>query len=236
MLVVPEAFFGTGKLARLLFDVIILSRIAGIRFALTYELPLPAQGRGKAPGPICDAAMRELEESSGAAKAEIEKLLAYDTEMIEGFKHISTMNLQAHKLGVIENRDQGWMGEVKAIKPADMKGLKQAALVIVPPLGFGPARKRYFLGAPSASLEFAKAWKAQKLITFCNKADFKRLPKPSFLVDEAQQLAKKTRSYSLRNLLELGIDAVEGGVDRVHLISEIGDNGLLPELLISNYP
>lgn len=235
VLLAPGAFFGTGKLARLLFDVTILSRIAGIKFALTYELPPPLTGQGSGAGPISDAAMRELENAASAAKTEIEKLLAYDTEMIEGIKHTSTMNLEAHRRGVVKQRDLGWRGEVKAIKPADMKGLKQAAIVIVPPLGFGPGRRRYFLGAASAALAFAKAWKAHKLIAFCKKADFSRLAAPSYVVNEAKKLAQETGSRSLKSLLEMGVAALDGGVDRVHLISESGDNGLLPELLTSNY-
>ncbi len=245
VLAIPGSFFGSVKLAQLLFDVIMLSRTAGLRFALTYDALgranqlLAADGKpelGHDSGPIPPAFLAQLQRASMEAKDEIEKLLAQDIEGIQGIGLTATLKLPAYAVGVVDGLDYGLRGVIKELPAKDSGKLDKAEVIIIPPLGRGHGKQEYHLDELQAARSVAQAWDADKIVAFCPAEDFKILAEQSYTLMEIRQLVPQARGPAMLRLLKMGVQALEDGIERVHLISEAGADGLLPELLTSNYP
>lgn len=137
----------------------------------------------------------------------------------------------------VNGKDIGYVGDVREVNPDLIDTLLENDFVpIIAPIGLGDDFKSYNINADDAACAIAKALKAEKLAFMTDIEGVCKDPKdPSTLLsvltlDEANQLIED--GYigggmlpKIRNC----IDAVEGGVSRVHILDGRKEHCLLLE-------
>jgi amino-acid N-acetyltransferase len=133
-------------------------------------------------------------------------------------------------LGIIDGVDMQRSGRVRSVDAKAIKPLLERHIILLSNLGYSKSGEIFNLPAEELGREVASALSAEKLIYFNN--DFIRDP----LTDQfssAECLAymqQNTVSDSLKSLLDYAATALSKGVDRVHIIDDNLDGGLLQEL------
>lgn len=133
-------------------------------------------------------------------------------------------------LGIIDGVDMQYSGKVRSIDAESINQLLENHVVLLSSLGYSKSGESFNLPAEEVATEVASALQAEKLIFFND--DFIKNP----LTDQfstAQCLEFLQRgdiSNQLASLLSNAVTAIRQQVNRVHIIDETLDGGLLQEL------
>lgn len=133
-------------------------------------------------------------------------------------------------LGIIDGVDMQRSGKVRAINASAIDQLLEQHLVLLSNIGYSKSGEMFNLPAEELATQMAIALKAEKLIFFNH--DFIKNPlSDQFSTSECEQfLQQQDISENLKSLLQQAISAVKNQVDRVHIIDDNLDGGLLQEL------
>ena len=134
--------------------------------------------------------------------------------------------------------DLGWVGEVVAVDPLLINTLAGSGhVVVISPIGVGPEGHAYNINADHAAGHIAAAVGAAKIVNLTNVAgllgdpqDPESLISSLSLVEARQMLSSGAVSSGMIPKLEGCIIALEGGVQRAHLIDGTLSHSLLMEL------
>ena len=190
-----------------------------------------------------------VKESIGRVRVEIEALLSMglpNSPMANAAIRVASGNfVTARPIGVIEGIDLMHTGEVRKIDTAVVRSrLEQGELVLLSPLGYSPTGEIFNLTLENVAAEAAIALKAEKLIFLMDTAGIEtKRPGSSetlllreLTVAEGKTLLKEFASKTAKLpddtqlYLPFAVEACEGGVSRVHLISRHVDGAVLQEL------
>ena len=133
-------------------------------------------------------------------------------------------------LGILDGVDMQYSGKVRAINAQAIDQLLDQHIVLLSNIGYSKSGELFNLPAEELACEMAIALQAEKLIMFNH--DFIRNPlTDQFSTAECEAfLQQPDLPESLRPLLKLAIKAVKQRVERVHIIDQNLDGGLLQEL------
>lgn len=133
-------------------------------------------------------------------------------------------------LGIIDGVDMQHSGKVRAVDAESIDRLLDQHIVLLSNIGYSKSGELFNVPAEELATEVAIALQAEKLIFFNN--DFISHPlTDQFSTAECEAFAEQDDiSENLKALLGQAIRAVNHKVDRVHIIDDSLDGGLLQEL------
>ena len=133
-------------------------------------------------------------------------------------------------LGIIDGIDMQHSGKVRSINTDDIHQLLSRHVVLLSNLGYSKSGEVFNLPAEELATELAIALKAEKLIFF-NDSFIQNPLTDQFSTTECEDfLSQDDIATNLKSLLQHAISAVKKSVQRVHIIDESLDGGLLQEL------
>ena len=141
-----------------------------------------------------------------------------------------------HKIDIPENSDLGYVGEVQEINPEIVKVLESKDVIpIIAPIGAGEDGTTYNINADHAAGKIAGALRAAKLILLTNVDGI--LDKERKLISSVtkKQAAELIRSGTINSgmipKVMCALEALEEGVEKVHIINGTVKRALILELL-----
>src|SRR2546423_3910196 len=162
-------------------------------------------------------------------------------EILEGLsahdlRAACTNALISHPMGIIQGVDHLFTGKIERVDTELLQTLLSQGIVpVVPPLGFDGDGKTYRVNSDSVAVAIADALKATKLIFITSLDGIFRQGRliRQILVADLDTVLAKDRSEILPEMLSKAIHAsaaCKAGVQRVHIINGIVDEGLLAEV------
>ncbi len=138
---------------------------------------------------------------------------------------------------LVNDRDIGYVGEVREVNSDLIDTLLENGFVpIIAPIGLGDDYKAYNINADDAACAIAKSMKAEKLVFMtdiegvCRDADDPSTLLSVLTLDEANRMISEGFvGGGMIPKLKNCIDAVEGGVNRVHILDGRREHCLLLE-------
>ena len=198
---------------------------------------------------VTDAATLQcVKESVGRVRVEIEALLSMglpNSPMANAAIRVASGNfVTARPVGVVEGVDLMHTGEVRKVDAAAIHSrLEQGEVALLSPLGYSPTGEIFNLTLENVAAAAAIALNAEKLIFLMDTAGIEEKPlgKSGTLLRELTvteskallaRLADRPAKLSddVQLYLPCAVQACEGGVARVHLISRHLDGAVLQEL------
>ena len=141
-----------------------------------------------------------------------------------------------HKIDIPEGSDLGYVGEVREINPEIIKVLESREVIpIIAPIGAGEDGTTYNINADHAAGKIAGALRAAKLILLTNVDGI--LDKERKLISSVtkKQAAELIRSGTINSgmipKVMCALEALEEGVNKVHIINGTVKRALILELL-----
>ncbi|MXZ12524.1 MAG: acetylglutamate kinase [Candidatus Dadabacteria bacterium] len=141
-----------------------------------------------------------------------------------------------HKIDIPEDSDLGYVGEVQEINPEIIKVLEGKDVIpIIAPIGAGEDGTTYNINADHAAGKIAGALRAAKLILLTNVDGI--LDKERKLISSVtkKQAAELIRSGTINSgmipKVMCALEALEEGVNKVHIINGTVKRALILELL-----
>lgn len=198
------------------------------------------------------ATLQCVKEAIGRIRVEIEALLSMglpNSPMANAAIRVGSGNfVTARPVGVMDGVDLMHTGEVRKVDaPAIQLRLDQGEMILLSPLGYSPTGEIFNLTLENVAAEAAIALKAEKLIFLMDTIGIegKSAGKTGTLlreltVSESKALLARFNnpaarlSEDVRLYLPRAVQACEGGVTRVHLISRHIDGAVLQELFTHN--
>jgi amino-acid N-acetyltransferase len=242
-----EVILGEG-FTELVHDLALLNCL-GIRVIITYGIRNTIEQRLKKSGVessyhhgmrITDTETMELvKEVAGKLRIEIESSLSIglgNTPMSNASLRVSSGNyVTAKPLGVVDGVDYQFTGELRNIDvDAIEKKLDNNEIVLIPPVAYSTTGEAFNLSTDVLAARLAIMMGADKLIYLIqanglcdsNGELIRQMNK-----DEAKSLlsSSNTEEHNFQ-YIQSTVDAVEQGVDRVHLIDRNIDGAILHEL------
>jgi amino-acid N-acetyltransferase len=184
-------------------------------------------------------ALTSVMEANGRLRVEIEALLSMglpNSPMAGSPIRVASGNfVTARPRGVVNGVDMRYTGEVRKIHANAIKRrLDDEELMLISPLGYSPTGEIFNLTLEDVAAETAIALKAEKLVFLMNEPGVSRsgkLLRELTVSDSRKLLASRSKlSDDVRLYLPRAVHACEGGVSRVHFISNHHDGALLQEL------
>jgi amino-acid N-acetyltransferase len=162
-------------------------------------------------------------------------------EILEGLsandlRAACTNAIIAHPMGIIQGVDHLLTGKVERVDAELIQTLLNQGIVpVVPPLGFDGDGKTYRVNSDSVAVAVAEALKATKLIFITTEEGILCEGKliRQMLVADLDAILAKDKSDILPEMLSKAINAsaaCRAGVQRVHIINGLVDEGLLAEV------
>jgi len=162
-------------------------------------------------------------------------------EILEGLsandlRAASSNAIIAHPMGIIQGIDHLFTGKVERIDVELLQTLlSQGIIPVVPPLGFDGDGKTYRVNSDSVAAALAEALKATKLIFITAYDGILRQGKliRQMLVADLDAILANHKNEILPEMLSKAIyssAACKAGVQRVHIINGLVDEGLLAEV------
>lgn len=198
---------------------------------------------------VTDAATLQcVKESVGRVRVEIEALLSMglpNSPMANAAIRVASGNfVTARPVGVVEGVDLIHTGEVRKVDAAAIRSrLEQGEVALLSPLGYSPTGEIFNLTLENVAVAAAIALNAEKLIFLMDAAGIEEKPTSKsgkllreLTVAESKVLLAKLENHPARfsddvqSYLPCAVQACEGGVARVHLISRHVDGAVLQEL------
>jgi acetylglutamate kinase len=135
--------------------------------------------------------------------------------------------------------DLGLVGEVEKIEPSGIHSLlKSGCIPVIAPIGVDSEGRSLNINADTVAAELAVALKAKKLILLTDVVGIMRDPNDpktlisTLTVEEAQELIRQgVIKKGMIPKVEACIRALQGGVERCHILSGVMDHALLVEIL-----
>ena len=141
-----------------------------------------------------------------------------------------------HKIDIPEDSDLGYVGEVQEINPEIVKVLESKDVIpIIAPIGAGEDGTTYNINADHAAGKIAGALRAAKLILLTNVDGI--LDKKENLISSVtkKQAARLIRNGTINSgmipKVMCALEALEEGVEKVHIINGKVKRALILELL-----
>jgi len=152
-------------------------------------------------------------------------LSGYDAEILNVVKHT-------------ENGDVGFVGDVSSVNTVLLKELTEFGRIpVIFPVGKGPDGEMYNVNADEAAANIAAAMHVPKFMVLTNVKGILRNPAheetliPSLLGSETQQLIdQKIITGGMIPKVKACIDALQGGVQKAHIIDGRITHALLLEI------
>lgn len=169
-------------------------------------------------------ALLATQEAIGFLRIRIENLLTHilnrPSVCSKGLGIISGNFIVARPMGIHDGIDYGFTGLIRQINYTLIEQqLESQNIVLLSPIGYSPTGEAYNLCYEHVAIATAKALRADKLIFLSHES----LDLPQKLtLDEAQ-------AYQ-HELLSSAIEALEAGIERIHLLNAKTDGALLLEL------
>ena len=139
------------------------------------------------------------------------------------------MTIVAKPKGVVHGIDYGAFGEVRSIETAPFwDNLQKGRMMLVGRLGFSPVGSTLILESQEMAKDLAVALSAVKLIYCLPKESMPKTHTSTLTVKEAKLLA--LQDSPCQKYLKNAVQAIEGGVRRVHFLDEAEEGALLSEL------
>ncbi|TSA52935.1 MAG: amino-acid N-acetyltransferase [Nitrosomonadaceae bacterium] len=198
---------------------------------------------------VTDAATLQcVKESVGRVRVEIEALLSMglpNSPMANAAIRVASGNfVTARPVGIVEGVDLMHAGEVRKVDVAAIRSrLEQGEVALLSPLGYSPTGEIFNLTLENVAAAAAIALNAEKLIFLMDTAGIEEKPIGTsgkllreLTVAESKALLARLAdrpaklSDDVRLYLPCAVQACEGGVARVHLISRHVDGAVLQEL------
>jgi amino-acid N-acetyltransferase len=191
------------------------------------------------------ATLQCVKESVGRVRVEIEALLSMglpNSPMANAAIRVASGNfVTARPVGIVAGVDLMHTGEVRKVDAAAIRSrLEQGEVALLSPLGYSPTGEIFNLTLENVAAAAAIALNAEKLIFLMDTVGIEEKPtgKSGKLLREltvAESKALLARlaaklSDDVRLYLPCAVQACEGGVARVHLISRHVDGAVLQEL------
>jgi len=149
---------------------------------------------------------------------------------------VSSNGIVAYPMGIIQGTDLQFTGKVEKVDIRLFEGLlKQGIIPVVPPLGFDRNGLTYRVNSDGIAVALATALDAAKIIfvTTHDAITINGTAVRQILAAELEAVLKKTRNAipsGLRSKAVHAVQACQSGVQRVHLINGLVDEGLLNEV------
>src|SRR5256714_5576510 len=240
ILSVDGAIVTSENFANILLDVAVL-RSLNIRVVLVHG----ASAQIKALGDEQHFKPSDLD-GAGITDAETLKLALTAAnrlthEVLEGLsandlRAACTNAIIAHPMGIIQGVDHLFTGKVERVDVELLQTLLAQGIVpVVPPLGFDGDGKTYRVNSDSVAVAVAVAFKATKLmfITTAHRVLFQGALIRQMLVADLDTILANHKEEVLPEMLSKAIHAAaacHAGVQRVHIINALVDEGLLAEV------
>ena len=141
-----------------------------------------------------------------------------------------------HKINIPEDSDLGYVGEVQEVNPELIKMLESKDIIpIIAPIGAGEDGTTYNINADHAAGKIAGALRAAKLILLTN-VDGILDKKEGLISSVTKRQAKKfirngTINSGMIPKVMCALEALEEGVEKVHIINGTVKRALILELL-----
>ena len=189
-----------------------------------------------------------VKESVGRVRVEIEALLSMglpNSPMANASIRVASGNfVTARPVGVLEGIDLMHTGEVRKIDAVSIRSrLEQGEVALLSPLGYSPTGEIFNLTLENVAAAAAIALNAEKLIFLMDatgveeksKGKSNKLLRELTVTESKELLARAADSSTkisddVQSYLPYAVQACEGGVARVHLISRHVDGAVLQEL------
>ncbi len=172
--------------------------------------------------------------------AELNKSIVHDIERLGG-SAVGLSGYDAEILNVVkhtENGDVGFVGDVSSVNTVLLKELTEFGRIpVIFPVGKGPDGAMYNVNADEAAANIAIAMHVPKFMVLTNVKGILRNATneesliPSLRVSETQQLIdQKIISGGMIPKVKACIDALQGGVQKAHIIDGRITHALLLEI------
>ena len=172
--------------------------------------------------------------------AELNKSIVHDIERLGG-SAVGLSGYDAEILNVVkhtENGDVGFVGDVSSVNTVLLKELTEFGRIpVIFPVGKGPDGEMYNVNADEAAANIAAAMHVPKFMVLTNVKGILRDPAheetliPSLRVSETQQLIdQKIITGGMIPKVKACIDALQGGVQKAHIIDGRITHALLLEI------
>lgn len=186
-----------------------------------------------------EAVLQQVKQASGSVAADIQAALslgfAHAPQPVKRLPVVCGNVLWARPLGVWDGVDMQYSGQVrKTDAVAVNRYLDGGSIVLVAPVGISPIGQLYSLSAYEAAQEIAVAIKAEKLLFLIEENGICGQDGRVCNTLNAQQTEEILRSGSLNadtgQLLQAAVQALDGGVSRVQILSGRNNGDVLREL------
>lgn len=170
-------------------------------------------------------ALLAAQEAIGFIRIQIETLLTHilnqpSASTSNGLGIISGNFITARPMGIHDGINYGFTGLIRRINHTLIQQQLEADnIVLLSPIGYSPTGEAYNLCYEHVATAAAKALAADKLIFFSYQS-----------LDLPLQLTLNEAKTYQHDLLPAAIEALEAGVDRIHLLDAKTDGALLIEL------
>ena len=172
--------------------------------------------------------------------AELNRSIVHDIERLGG-SAVGLSGYDAEILNVVkhtENGDVGFVGDVSSVNTVLLKELTEFGRIpVIFPVGKGPDGEMYNVNADEAAANIAAAMHVPKFMVLTNVKGILRDPAheetliPSLRVSETQQLIdQKIITGGMIPKVKACIDALQGGVQKAHIIDGRITHALLLEI------
>jgi acetylglutamate kinase len=172
--------------------------------------------------------------------AELNRSIVHDIERLGG-SAVGLSGYDGEILNVVkhtENGDVGFVGDVSSVNTVPLKELTEFGRIpVIFPVGKGPDGEMYNVNADEAAANIASAMHVPKFMVLTNVKGILRNPAeeetliPSLHVSETQQLIdQKIITGGMIPKVKACIDALQGGVQKAHIIDGRITHALLLEI------
>jgi len=172
--------------------------------------------------------------------ADLNRSIVHDIERLGG-SAVGLSGYGAEILNVVkhtENGDVGFVGDVSSVNTVLLKELTEFGRIpVIFPVGKGPDGEMYNVNADEAAANIAAAMHVPKFMVLTNVKGILRDPAheetliPSLRVSETQQLIdQKIITGGMIPKVKACIDALQGGVQKAHIIDGRITHALLLEI------
>jgi len=238
VITIPYSMLESEQLDALVQDLALMQTL-GIKLVLVYATGLFSKNR-KSPPIIDERKLTKLQHKIGVLQSRLESLFStglVNTPMA-GMKltTISGNFVHAKPSGVVNGVDLQYHGEVRRIDTqAILNQLNNGNIVLLSSIGYSPSGECFYLDEYDVATTVAASIPSEKLIFLMDEKTLSnsRKQRIKFLtLSHAQELLsrRKTLSITLRQHIELAINACLNRVQRVHLLSTFVPGALLQEL------
>src|SRR5262245_56452737 len=240
VLAIDGAIVTDENFANILLDIAVL-RSLNIRVVIVHgaaaQIRSLAEQQGVKPSNLDGAGVTDAE----TLKLALTAANRLTHEILEGLsasdlRAVTTNGIVAHPMGILHGVDHLFTGKVERVDVELFQNLLgQGMLPVVPPLGFDGDGKTYRVNSDHVAVALADALKAVKLIYITTTDGLFHQGKliRQMILGDLETLLEKSKDEFAKETVskaEHAAAACRAGVQRVHIINGLVDEGLLAEV------